>query len=740
MDALRSLAASPDGKNVYGVSMDGSAVLVYDRDPATGALSQPETIEGCFTWDGNGDGWPGICTPANGIGKMRSVTVSPDGKNVYATAVDPPDPNTFSFGIKGLPSFGSKASSAGALLTFKRLADGDLQQLVDSAGCVVDSGEVEFAPSGCGFAKGIPHPNAVRVSPDGKNVYVVGNDPVVAVFSRDTTADGALTQLSGADATANLNLDEPLDVVVSPDNANVYVVLSEGTTNERAPARNGTHGAFTLYHGRGGIVEFSRELVDTTRFGALTKIGCIQQDVTSCDQTASGLSDAITGAIAPNGLSFYVAAQGTRSPTPPGTLSHFARNASTGLLTFKSCISNDGTDGADSGAPVGSCDTTRNTVAMSEPTALTVAPDGNNLYVAAGDRPDGLAVFSIAADGTPNQLALPDGCVNEDGSKGCTEGRAVHDSNAVVMSPDCANVYAGSQDAFSVTAFAVNHSCLPTSKADVPACTQSGAIPVVVTDTTGGTGAKTLHYRIDGGPEQTIQTTATNPGTATITVPEGKHTLEYWAGDESGRVEDPHHSTPVTVDHTPPLVTIVSDQGKDTYAANENASITTKASDENSGLATDPSAAGEAIPTNSAGKHTVSKTAVDKCANTTTATFSYTVGAQLVLGAKTGKLHLAVTPKTAVVGQPASFGFIVFTNGAGSAAIGKAHFSRVIAVTGATVTFNGRRTRSDGLGRAPIRTTLTKVKRYSATARKLGYGSASASVRGVAVKKPRFTG
>ncbi len=89
---------------------------------------------------------------------------------------------------------------------------------------------------------------------------------------------------------------------------------------------------------------------------------------------------------------------------------------------------------------------------------------------------------------------------------------------------------------------------LPTSSATLPAtCASSGATPVTVTsDPDPATPPKAVHYRIDAGPESTLATTG-NPGVATITVPTGAHTLEYWGEDGAGGLEAAHHTASLDI-------------------------------------------------------------------------------------------------------------------------------------------------------------------------------------------------
>lgn len=82
MDAPQDAAVSTDGLQVYVATGSGSfnsGVAVFDRDPATSLLTQKIGKDGCHTTNGSG----GSCTLVRGL-PASTVTVSPDGKNVYA--------------------------------------------------------------------------------------------------------------------------------------------------------------------------------------------------------------------------------------------------------------------------------------------------------------------------------------------------------------------------------------------------------------------------------------------------------------------------------------------------------------------------------------------------------------------------------------------------------------------------------------------------------------------------------
>ncbi len=85
----------------------------------------------------------------------------------------------------------------------------------------------------------------------------------------------------------------------------------------------------------------------------------------------------------------------------------------------------------------------------------------------------------------------------------------------------------------------------PLSSAAVPACSADGIIPVTVADEAGGAGPQAVHYKVDGGAEQVVQTAG---GVANIGFANGAHTLEYWGDDANSNLETAHHSAAVNVD------------------------------------------------------------------------------------------------------------------------------------------------------------------------------------------------
>jgi DNA-binding beta-propeller fold protein YncE len=148
-----------------------------------------------------------------------AATISPDGRTLYAVSTRPAVMRT---------------PTSYTLSVFRRSPQtGALTQLPGRSGCLNNRGD-----SGCATAKGLLTPNAVTVSPDGRNVYTSSAyDLAVSAFSRSTRT-GALTQLAGTagcltgapstllyhpEGCAKARMGSARSVAVSPDGRNVYV-------------------------------------------------------------------------------------------------------------------------------------------------------------------------------------------------------------------------------------------------------------------------------------------------------------------------------------------------------------------------------------------------------------------------------------------------------------------------------------------------------------------------------------
>lgn len=267
-----NVAASPDGKSLYGVSRDwGNGMVVINigteaenaaltvwsiTDPVSGNIQQAPQTLGCIAEDPSLDAQLPLtnysaCSVGHGLGGLNDVVVSPDGKNVY-TAGD------------SISAYLLNITGGGGVARFDRDPSTSIVNQPDGkAGCWNEQGA-----DGCQAVRALTNAVSVAASPDGRNVYatssdaayeseyyendfagprsasrgvftnpyksLIGDDSLVA-FGRDP-GTGALSQLGGTDGCAEevpgndapncsaaIGLTGAADVVVAPDDEGVYV-------------------------------------------------------------------------------------------------------------------------------------------------------------------------------------------------------------------------------------------------------------------------------------------------------------------------------------------------------------------------------------------------------------------------------------------------------------------------------------------------------------------------------------
>ncbi len=227
------MTVSADGKSVYVASSASMAVARFNRNPTTGAITQPAGAAGCISETGAGP-----CADGHGLfgDDPQEVAVAPDGKSVYVAS-----------------------SLEGTVVRFHRnTTTGAITQPAGTAGCVSETGA-----GPCADGHGLEGANSVVVAPGGKSVYVASpHSDAVARFTRNPTT-GAITQPAGgagcvsetgagpcADGHA---LDGPSGVAVSADGRSVYAA-SGGSKAVVRFNRNTTTGAIAQPAGAAGCI------------------------------------------------------------------------------------------------------------------------------------------------------------------------------------------------------------------------------------------------------------------------------------------------------------------------------------------------------------------------------------------------------------------------------------------------------------------------------------------------------
>jgi DNA-binding beta-propeller fold protein YncE len=373
LDGARAVAVSPDGTSVYVASARDDAIVRFDRDPATGAL----TPRGCV--QDNDTGTDGCGKSADGLRVPFSIAVSPDGASVYVA----------SRGDSAITRF-KRNTSTGALIP---------------KGCIDDN---DTGTDACAEGTdGLSDANGVAVSPDGESVYAVSiSDSAIVRFDRNTNS-GALTPKgciedddtgSGDCADSTNGLGGAFSVAVSPDGTSVYATALDDSAIvrfDRDPANgkitakdcvddiatgpdscedevDDLGGAFGVaVSPDGGSVYVTASGADAlVRFnrksnGKLTSKGCVMDDAASgfCADTADGLGTPTGVAVSPDGASVYVGA------TIDDDVAILKRTAS-GALTPKGCVDDD--------TGPGNCAQT--TDGLNGAAGVAVSPDGTSVY------------------------------------------------------------------------------------------------------------------------------------------------------------------------------------------------------------------------------------------------------------------------------------------------------------------------------------------------------------------------
>lgn len=196
MQNIGQIAMSPNGDQVYVPSKDRDAIVVLDRDATTGELTQKAGPAGCVTSNSTVAAEDGCVGPpavtASSLDGVSAVAVSPDGKNVYATA-----------------PLGSRVT------TFTRAASGELAFFNNT----LYAGQ----------------PSTLAISPNGDSVYigVRTNSGFIGINTRNQTSGllsftGCLTSNTGSyGCTSTPNIQEPARMIVTPDNNQLLVSMGD---------------------------------------------------------------------------------------------------------------------------------------------------------------------------------------------------------------------------------------------------------------------------------------------------------------------------------------------------------------------------------------------------------------------------------------------------------------------------------------------------------------------------------
>ena len=297
-----AIATSADGKALYIAAPTPGAIstLIAGAGEAptgvgAGATAAPTSLASLFTSTVPGEPFSNPCVAVNGFDGSCSVgiatqgvdalTLSPDGKQLYAVAP------------------GSDAVDA-----FTH----------DSTGALTESGclKVSPPPGLCTGSTLLQAPTELAISPDGSDVYVADaseGQGRVDVLARNPTS-GALTDSSCVDylqeehhkeAGEEGEGEEESEGPAAPDQCASVAGLEQAS----AVAVSGD-GSVVYAIGSGSAVVFSRN----ASTGKLTEVSCASNEDKRCTSFPS-LEDVEGAAVSPDGREVYVASAGSNAVT-----------------------------------------------------------------------------------------------------------------------------------------------------------------------------------------------------------------------------------------------------------------------------------------------------------------------------------------------------------------------------------------------------------------------------------------
>jgi DNA-binding beta-propeller fold protein YncE len=391
LDQARGVALSPGDGFVYvasgGTIAEGSnGIVTFRRDGGTGALRRI----GCVTANG-GDGLvgtEGACARGDSLLGAADVEISPDGRTAYVAA----------------------ASSGGVAWLARDPETGALTP----SGCLKDFPRADR----CGEARLLTGAEALAVSADGSDVYVVS--PATAslhLLTRDP-ASGALAPVqclseTGSDGVCEnaAGLQGVDDVAISPDARAVYTVGDAGA-----------------------VSAFARDPAT----GRLSQTGCLLDRapaVGPCED-AGGIDGAAGVAVSPDGRDVYVAADASDA------VSSFHVGAG-GRLRQTGCIQRAGAEDDDEDTVDKRCESG---TAQWDPSEIVLSADGRTVFAGGAD-----TITSYRRDPDTGKLVQL-GCAEEEqSSESCLEVRATLGVNALAATVDGRNVYVTAEQENAVT-------------------------------------------------------------------------------------------------------------------------------------------------------------------------------------------------------------------------------------------------------------------------------------------------
>jgi hypothetical protein len=376
-EALQGFAstavASPDGKQVYSLSSESpGAIVQYDRDAASGALTRHAGSAGCVVEIG----FPRSCTHAAGINGPIGMSFNADGTRAYVTAY----------------------SAAGVVVLKRDATTGELTALGGAGSCFNSAGS-----NGCTTVVAFHNPAGITVAPDGKNVYVTslasGNteDTAASIYIFDVLVGGALAQHTG-------------NFCINSAGTNGCAAMPTGAIGGIQPVVAADRVFAPMSTNPGGIVQFLRDSSGSLTqaaspngcLAALAQLGCTKDINGELVGTFSLAGNADASHLYVAGLHGVMA---------------FTRSGN--ALTEVSCITQDG---------VGSC---LNGDGLEGTYGMALSADGTDLAVGSVTSA-GVAFLTVdTSNAHLDELPGSPGCVTQTGSGGACRTLAALGGNSI---------------------------------------------------------------------------------------------------------------------------------------------------------------------------------------------------------------------------------------------------------------------------------------------------------------------
>jgi DNA-binding beta-propeller fold protein YncE len=375
-----AVAVSPDGLNTFVSAESSNAIVAFARNPGSGAIAEQNCVSGNGT--SGIDGTKGACGDGDALAGASDVAVSPDGQFVYVTSYDAGGIAVFAKSGAGLKQVGcvravrtcvnafplagataialssdganayvtAASGASNAVVMFSRNAN---TGMLAPLGCISDDGHDGLCTTG----NALRGPDAVVVSPDGKQVYVgTGTSDSVLTFNRDPDT-GLLTQRGcvmqdapkSGSCVAGKGLEGVTSLALAPDGKTLYA---------------------TAYSSSAIAV-----LARSPGSGSLRWIGCESQVYEDEEKDGCGhgrpLSDPVDIVVSKNGDTLYVA-------TSSG-LTSLARNPANGALSVSGCLVSEDYFDDDTKAIC------HLATGLGYPSGLALSPDERNVYLTSAD-------------------------------------------------------------------------------------------------------------------------------------------------------------------------------------------------------------------------------------------------------------------------------------------------------------------------------------------------------------------